>query len=87
MRKVITILLFSFLSSLIYGQQLPQYSLYMLNEVIINPAALSKEKDNKIATLLGRYKKMLEFGEEPEKEGKEDTKEGMLNSYNNSNYN
>ena len=33
------------------------------------------------------YKKMLEFGEEPEKEGKEDTKEGMLNSYNNSNYN
>ena len=32
-------------------------------------------------------KKMLEFGEEPEKEGEEDTKEGMLNSYNNSNYN
>lgn len=34
------------------GQQLPHYSLYMLNEVIVNPAALSLEKENKITFML-----------------------------------
>lgn len=52
MRKVIIILLLSFVYSLVCGQQLSQYSLYMLNEVIVNPAALSKEKDNKITLML-----------------------------------
>jgi len=52
MRKIILILLIAFISTLGYGQQLPHYSLYMLNEVIINPAALSKEKDNKLTLML-----------------------------------
>tara|TARA_B100000787_G_scaffold89965_1_gene66490 strand:- start:289 stop:1929 length:1641 start_codon:yes stop_codon:yes gene_type:complete len=52
MRNIILILLISFLSTLAYGQQLPHYSLYMLNEVIINPSALSKEKDNKLILML-----------------------------------
>ena len=52
MRNIILILLVSFLSILAYGQQLPHYSLYMLNEVIINPSALSKEKDNKLTLML-----------------------------------
>jgi len=52
MRNIILILLIAFISTLGYGQQLPHYSLYMLNEVIINPAALSKEKDNKLTLML-----------------------------------
>ena len=53
MKKILTILLLSFASSIfVNAQQLPHYSLYMLNEVIVNPAALSKEKDNKITLML-----------------------------------
>jgi hypothetical protein len=52
MRNIILILFISCLSSIGYGQQLPHYSLYMLNEVVINPAALSKEKDNKLTLML-----------------------------------
>ena len=52
MRNIILILLIAFISTLGYGQQLPHYSLYMLNEVIINPSALSKEKDNKLTLML-----------------------------------
>ena len=52
MKKIILIILISFVSTLIYGQQLPHYSLYMLNEVIINPAALCKEKNNKLTFML-----------------------------------
>jgi len=52
MKNIILILLVSFLSTLGFAQQLPHYSLYMLNEVIINPAALSKEKDNKLTLML-----------------------------------
>ena len=52
MRKIILILLIAFISTLGYGQQLPHYSLYMLNEVIINPSSLSKEKDNKLTLML-----------------------------------
>jgi type IX secretion system PorP/SprF family membrane protein len=52
MKKIIIILLFSFASTLIFAQQLPHYSMYMLNEVIINPAALSKEKDNKLTLMI-----------------------------------
>ena len=51
MKRLFTILLFlSFFFS--QGQQLPHYSLYMLNEVIVNPAALSLEKENKITFML-----------------------------------
>jgi type IX secretion system PorP/SprF family membrane protein len=52
MRKLIIVFFFSLFSSLLFGQQLPQYSLYMLNEVIVNPAALSKENNNKIILML-----------------------------------
>ena len=52
MRNIILILFIAFISTIGYGQQLPHYSLYMLNEVIINPAALSKEKDNKLTLML-----------------------------------
>jgi len=52
MRKIILILLIVSASTFSYGQQLPHYSLYMLNEVVINPAALSKEKDNKLTLML-----------------------------------
>ena len=52
MKNKITILLLSLTSLIVYGQQLPQYSLYMLNEVAINPAALSKEKENKVTLML-----------------------------------
>ena len=52
MRKIILILLIATASTFSYGQQLPHYSLYMLNEVVINPAALSKEKDNKLTLML-----------------------------------
>lgn len=52
MKKIIIFLFICFAPSLIYGQQLPHYSLYMLNESIINPAALSKEKDNKLTLML-----------------------------------
>ena len=52
MKKIITIIFLCYASTIVYGQQLPHYSLYMLNEVIINPAALSKEKDNKITFML-----------------------------------
>ncbi len=52
MRKIILILLIASASTFSYAQQLPHYSLYMLNEVVINPAALSKEKDNKLTLML-----------------------------------
>ena len=52
MKNIILILFIAFISTLGYGQQLPHYSLYMLNEVIINPSALSKEKDNKLTLML-----------------------------------
>jgi type IX secretion system PorP/SprF family membrane protein len=52
MRKIILILLIVSASTFSYAQQLPHYSLYMLNEVVINPAALSKEKDNKLTLML-----------------------------------
>ena len=52
MRKIIIFLFFTSISSLIFGQQLPQYSLYMLNEVIVNPASLASQKDNKVTLML-----------------------------------
>ena len=52
MRNIILILLICLSSILAFGQQLPHYSLYMLNEVIINPSALSKEKENKLTFML-----------------------------------
>ena len=52
MKKIVLILFVALTSILCYGQQLPHYSLYMLNEVIINPAALSNEKDNKLTLML-----------------------------------
>ena len=51
MKKLLSIMLLLF-SYLVNGQQLPHYSLYMLNEVIVNPAALSLEKENKITFML-----------------------------------
>ena len=52
MKKIILITLISLASTLGYGQQLPHYSLYMLNEVILNPATLTKEKDNKLTLMI-----------------------------------
>ena len=52
MKKLIVILLLSYTSTLLYAQQLPHYSLYMLNEVVVNPAALSKEEYNSITFML-----------------------------------
>ena len=52
MRNIILILLICLSSILAFGQQLPHYSLYMLNEVIINPSALTKEKENKLTFML-----------------------------------
>ena len=51
MKKLLSIILLLF-SYLVNGQQLPHYSLYMLNEVIVNPAALSLEKENKITFMI-----------------------------------
>ena len=51
-RKIIILLFLSYMSTIVFGQQLPHYSLYMLNEVIVNPAALSKEESNKITFMI-----------------------------------
>ena len=52
MKKIIIFLLFSYSSIFLFGQQLPQYSLYLFNDVILNPASLSQQKDNKIIFML-----------------------------------
>ena len=52
MKKIILIILIGLASTHGYGQQLPHYSLYMLNEVIINPATLTKEKENKLTLMI-----------------------------------
>ena len=52
MKKIIILLLISYSSISLFGQQLPQYSLYLFNNVILNPASLSQEKDNKIIFML-----------------------------------
>jgi type IX secretion system PorP/SprF family membrane protein len=52
MKKAIIFLIFSIFFTFLNAQQLPHYSMYMLNEVIINPAALSKEKNNKATLML-----------------------------------
>ena len=52
MKKSIIFLIFSISCVILNAQQLPHYSMYMLNEVIINPAALSKEKNNKVVLML-----------------------------------
>lgn len=44
MRRVISISLFLLLTSVGLGQQLPQYTQYMLNELAINPAVAGKEE-------------------------------------------
>jgi len=51
MKKILTILLvgFAFVSN---AQQLPHYSLYMLNEAIINPASLSSKTENELTIML-----------------------------------
>lgn len=51
MKKILTILLvgFAFVSN---AQQLPHYSLYMLNEAIINPASLSSNTENELTIML-----------------------------------
>ncbi len=51
-RKIIILFFLSYMSTILLGQQLPHYSLYMLNEVIVNPAALSKEESNKITFMI-----------------------------------
>ena len=51
MKKILTILLvgFAFVSN---AQQLPHYSLYILNEAIINPASLSSKTENELTIML-----------------------------------
>ena len=51
MKKTLTLLLLGFVT-LSNAQQLPQYSLYMLNEALINPASLSSKTDNQITLML-----------------------------------
>jgi len=51
MRKTLTLLLLGFVT-LSNAQQLPQHSLYMLNEALINPASLSSKTDNQITLML-----------------------------------
>ena len=45
--KNIFLLVLNFLCLIANSQQLPHYTMYMLNEVVVNPAALSLEKENK----------------------------------------
>ena len=47
MKKIFFILVLNFLCLIANSQQLPHYTMYMLNEVVVNPAALSLEKENK----------------------------------------
>ena len=51
MKKTLSLLLLGFVT-LSNAQQLPQYSLYMLNEALINPASLSSKTDNQITLML-----------------------------------
>ena len=52
MKKIFFILVLNFLCLIVNSQQLPHYTMYMLNEVVVNPAALSLEKENKITLML-----------------------------------
>ena len=47
MKNIYLSFVFALLSTYVVGQQIPHYSMYMLNDVIINPALISsKDKNN-----------------------------------------
>ena len=37
---------------LVFSQQMPHYSLYMLNDIVINPSLISAKSDNQIALMV-----------------------------------
>jgi len=51
MRKLLTILLI-FCAVFVNAQQLPHYSLYMLNDGLINPSSLCRKSDNQITLMV-----------------------------------
>ena len=49
--RILLHLLLVFLASPLFSQQLPQYSLYQLNDVIINPALISFNEFNQFSLM------------------------------------
>ena len=52
MKHIKYIILFLFLPMLSFSQQMPHYSLYMMNDVVINPSLISKKSANQVALMI-----------------------------------
>ena len=61
--KLLLMCLTVMLTNLATGQQLPQYSQFLLNKAVYNPAAMAINPQTEV-TLIGRWQ-MLGFGLEP----------------------
>ena len=51
-KRIFILSVLTFLCFALKAQQLPHYSLYMLNDVIVNPSRLVGETDNKITLMI-----------------------------------
>lgn len=52
MKNIYLSFVFALLSAYVFGQQIPHYSMYMLNDVIINPALISSKNENQITLMV-----------------------------------
>ena len=52
MKKIFYILTFFSIPFLSVSQQMPHYSLYMLNDIVINPSLISTKSDNQIGIMI-----------------------------------
>ena len=52
MKNIYLSFVFALLSTYVVGQQIPHYSMYMLNDVIINPALISSKDENQITLMV-----------------------------------
>lgn len=52
MRNIYLSFVFVLMSCFVYGQQIPQYSLYMLNDVIINPSLITAKNENQFTLMV-----------------------------------
>jgi type IX secretion system PorP/SprF family membrane protein len=51
-KRIFILVVLSYMSLALKAQQLPHYSLYMLNDVIVNPSRLVGENENKITLMI-----------------------------------
>ena len=52
MKKLIYIIAIIMFPMLVFSQQMPHYSLYMINDVVVNPSLISSKTDNQISLMV-----------------------------------